>query len=136
MTYLLDTNAISDLMRGSARIENWISGLPHADRLVTCAIVRGEILFGIGRLPKGKRRTELEEASHQFLSAFRCEAVPQGAADYYAVLKLARQRSGLALDENDLWVAATALALTATLVSRDADFTGIEGLPLLNLPPQ
>jgi predicted nucleic acid-binding protein len=37
------------------------------------------------------------------------------------------------LDENDLWVAATALALGARLVSRDADFAGIEGLPVLAL---
>ncbi len=35
---------------------------------------------------------------------------------------------GLALDENDLWVAATALSLGATSVSRDRDFAGIEGL--------
>jgi predicted nucleic acid-binding protein len=133
MIYLLDTNAISDLMRGSLRIENWIAGLPQADRLVTCAIVRGEILFGVGRLPEGKRRTELEDACRQFLGAFRCEAIPQAAADHYAELKLGRQRSGLVLDENDLWVAATALALSATLVSRDSDFTGVEGLTLLNL---
>jgi|SRR5216683_5849867 len=133
MIYLLDTNAISDLMRGSPRIETWMAGLPQMDRLVTCTVVRGELLFGIGRLPEGKRRTELEDAGHQFLAAFRCEAIPQGAADHYAALKLARQRGGLALDENDLWVAATALALGATLVSRDTDFTGIDGLALMNL---
>jgi predicted nucleic acid-binding protein len=33
------------------------------------------------------------------------------------------------LDENDLWIAATALARGATLVSRDRDFAGIEALP-------
>jgi predicted nucleic acid-binding protein len=32
------------------------------------------------------------------------------------------------MDENDLWIAATALALNATLVTRDADFGGIAGL--------
>jgi len=30
-------------------------------------------------------------------------------------VKLAQQRRGLSLDENDLWMAATALALGATL---------------------
>jgi predicted nucleic acid-binding protein len=34
-------------------------------------------------------------------------------------VKFARQQHGLTLDGNDLWVAATALALGATLVSRD-----------------
>lgn len=131
MTYLLDTNAISDLMRAAPRIENWMAGLDQADRVVTCTIVRGEILFGIARLPAGRRRAELEETSHQFLAAFRCEPIPERAADLYATLKITRQQRGLTLDENDLWVAATALALGATLVSHDSDFTGIEGLSVV-----
>lgn len=46
---------------------------------------------------------------------------------------LARQQRGLPLDENDLYAAATALALGATLVSRDIDFGGIEGLQVVAL---
>ena len=131
MIYLLDTNAISDLMRADARIEGWIAGLAPADRVVTCTIVRGEILFGIARLPRGKRRTELEETSLQFLNAFRCEPIPERAADFYADLKVARRQRGLTLDENDLWVAATALAIGAGLVTRDGDSAGIDGLSVV-----
>src|ERR1700730_15399639 len=120
-------------MRASQRIEDWMAKLNQGDRVFTCTIVRGELLFGIARLPSGRRRAELEETGHQFLSVFHCEPVPEHAADFYATVKLARQRSGLALDENDLWVAATALALGATLVSRDADFAGIDGLPVVAL---
>jgi predicted nucleic acid-binding protein len=36
------------------------------------------------------------------------------------------------LDENDLWIAATALALYATLISRDSDFHYIDGLKVEN----
>ena len=133
MTYLLDTNAISDLMRAVPRIENWMAGLDRGDRVVTCTIVRGEILFGIARLPPDRRRTELEETGRQFLAIVRCEPVPERAADFYAAVKLARRQRGLALDENDLWVAATALALGATLVSRDGDFGGIDGLAVVVL---
>jgi len=133
VTYLLDTNAISDLMRAAPRIENWMAGLAHSDRVVTCAIVRGEILFGIAKLPPGRRRTELEETGRQFLAAIRCEPIPERAGDFYATVKLARQRRGLTLDENDLWLAATALALGATLVSRDSDFGSIDGLTVVAL---
>jgi tRNA(fMet)-specific endonuclease VapC len=52
----------------------------------------------------------------------------ESAGDHYANVKLARQKQGLALDENDLWIAATALAVGATLVSRDTDLRQIAGL--------
>ena len=60
MIYLLDTNAISDLMKADLRIEKWMAGLNEDDRVVTCTIVRGEILFGIAR-----RRADPEEKSRQ-----------------------------------------------------------------------
>ena len=110
-----------------------MAGLGPADRIVICPIVRGEVLFGIARLPTGRRRVRLEEASRQRLAVLPCEPIPEGAGDIYAALKLVRQQRGLTLDENDLWVAATALALGATLVSRDRDFAGIDGLSVVAL---
>lgn len=62
------------------------------------------------------------------LAAIPCEAVPPAAGDAYAETKLARQRKGAALDDNDCWIAATALAFGATLVTRDADFRQIDRL--------
>lgn len=91
MTYLLDTNAISELMRADPRVEKWMFGLNEADRIVTSPIVRGEILFGISRLPVGRRRSELEQAGNQFLNAFHCEPIPEIAGDFYAAIKLTRQ---------------------------------------------
>jgi predicted transcriptional regulator len=84
----LDTNAISDLMRASPRIENWMARLAQTDRVVTCTVVRGEILFRIARIPPGRRRSELEEASSQFLTAIRCEPIPERAGDFYAPFNL------------------------------------------------
>ena len=133
MIYLLDTNAISDLMRHDLRIEKWMAGLNEDDRIVTCTIVRGEVLFGIARLAESRRRTDLEEKSRQLFEAMPCEPVPERAGDFYAAVKLTRLKRGLALDENDLWVAATALVLGATLVSRDRDFAGIDALPVVAL---
>jgi predicted nucleic acid-binding protein len=101
--------------------------------VVTCPVVRGEILFGVHRVPAGRRRTELEATAHRFLSTFVCQPIPRTAGDHYAELKVYRQRSGLVIDENDLWIAATALALGAVLVSRDVDFAGIPGLSVVAL---
>jgi len=131
--FLLDTNAISDLMKAEARLEKWLSSLRDEDRLVTCVIARGEILFGLARLAEGRRRLELEQKAANILAALPCESIPERAAEFYAHAKCVQQRRGLSLDENDLWIAATALALDATLVTRDTDFQQIEHLRILAL---
>jgi tRNA(fMet)-specific endonuclease VapC len=131
VTYLLDTNAISALMRADTRMASWLSSIGPDDRVVVCAIARGEILFGLERLARGRRRNELEEKAGKLFAILPCEPVPAAAGDRYANVKVSQQRRGLPLDENDLWIAATALALDATLVSRDSDFRAIEGLALV-----
>jgi predicted nucleic acid-binding protein len=132
MIFLLDTNAFSDLMRKRAKIEERLSSLDPLDSVVTCTIVRGEILYGIRKLPKGHRRDELLKQAAPLFAALCCEAVPESAADHYANVKIAREREGLVLDENDLWIAATALGLGAALVTRDKDFQRIDGLLVEN----
>jgi len=128
MIFLLDTNAFADLMREHPKMEAHLASLSSVDRIVICSVVRGEVRYGLERLPQGKRRQELEAKAAKLFAVLPCEPVPEGAGDHYARIKIARQRKGLALDENDLWIAATALALGAVLVSRDSDFQQIEGL--------
>ena len=131
MIYLLDTNAISALMRADARMATWLSSIGVDDRVVICPIARGEILFGLERLAPGRRRAELEGKAGKLFAILPCEPIPAAAGDRYANVKVSQQRRGLPLDENDLWIAATALAVDATLVSRDSDFQAIEGLALV-----
>ena len=61
------------------------------------------------------------------------EAVPERAGNIYAAMKVTRRQRGLSLDENDLWVAATAIALDAALVSPDTDFSGVDGLRVVTV---
>jgi predicted nucleic acid-binding protein len=96
--------------------------------VVTCPIVRGEVLFGIAR--DCRRANGAPSWKRQGASSWLSSAANRSL---YAAVKLARQQRGLSLDENDLWVAATALALGATLVSRDSDFESIDGLPIVAL---
>lgn len=128
MDFLLDTNGFSDLMRADPQVEARLAALPASDRVVICTIVRGEILFGIQRLPSGRRRRDLETKAASLFAVIPCEPVPEAAGDHYATLKMDRLRLGLGLDENDLWIAATALALGAVLVTRDLDFSRLTGL--------
>ncbi len=128
MIFLLDTNAFSDLMRKHSKLDVRLDSLRSADRVVICPVVRGEIRYGIEQLPQSRRRQDLENQAAPLFAIIPCESIPKAAGDFYSQIKLTRQLKGLTLDENDLWIAATALALGAVLVSRNSDFQQIEGL--------
>ena len=128
MAYLLDTTAFSDLMREQPQMQTRLAALAPDETLSICTVVRGEILHGLGRLPEGQRRDDLAAKAARLFAAIPCLSIAESAADHYAEIKLARQRKGLVLDENDLWIAATARQARATLVSRDSDFQRIDEL--------
>ena len=128
MAYHLDTSAFSDLMREHPQMQTRLGALPPDETVSLCAIVRGEILHGLGRLPPGQRREDLTAKAMRLFAALPCLSVGEAAAGHYAEIKLTRQSKGLTLDENDLWIAASARQSSAVLVSRDRDFQRIDGL--------
>lgn len=82
--------------------------------LVTVAEVR--VGFAIGGL--GSQRVEREEKR---LESFGSLGITCGVASEYVRLRVASHTEGLNVGANDLWIAATAEALRAPLVSCDAD---------------
>jgi len=100
------------------------------DRVLICAITRGEILYGLTRLAQGKRRQDLEAEATAVFNELECVPVPETAADHYANAKSAAEKQGTPLDENDLWIAATTLSLSAVLVTTDTDFRRVSTLKL------
>lgn len=123
---LLETNAISDLMRDHPPILARVA--QHRDPITTSVIVVGEIRYGLERLPLGKKRTDLEARAFRGVTNVRVEAATEPVADVYGRLKASLESQGLNLDDNDLWIATTALTLGSVLVTRDAIFARIPGL--------
>ena len=118
MDYLLETSTCSLLMAHHPQVKAHFDSLSDdEDYVFTCTIVRGEILFGIERLPTGRRRQSLENQAVNLFVGLPCEAVPEEAGDFYARMKRQAEQQGTPLGENDLWICATALALDAILVT-------------------
>jgi tRNA(fMet)-specific endonuclease VapC len=122
---LLDTNAVSDLMRDHPKVKAQVGN--HPDPVLTSVVVVGEIRYGLNRLPPGKKRNDLEARAQIILAAFRIEPVTEPIADAYGRLKASLESQGLNLDDNDLWIAATARTLGNLLVTRDQIFSQVPG---------
>lgn len=129
MIYLLDTNAVSDVMFEHPVVDARLARISSpTDEATVCTIVLGEILAGIERLPDGRKRLDLQAKANLILPGFRCLPIDPLAAGHYARLKRTARSTGVAINDNDLWIAATAIVVGATLVTRDADFTRLPGL--------
>jgi tRNA(fMet)-specific endonuclease VapC len=123
---LLDTNAVSDLMMDHPTVRSRLQS--HLGRKLTSTIVQGEIRYGLNRLPLGKKRTDLENRAIRTLFAIQVEPVSISISEEYGRLKAALEVQGLNLGDNDLWIAATAISLACTFVTRDLIFLRVPGL--------
>ncbi len=123
---LLDTNAVSDFMRDHPTVKARIGS--HSDPILTSVLVVGEIRYGLDRLPIGKKRTDLESRAKTILAGLRIEAVTEQIANTYGSLKATLESRGLSLDDNDLWIAATAMTHGFIVVTRDQIFSKVPGL--------
>ena len=102
--------------------------LTNVDYYFTIPIVYGEIQYGIERLKSGRKRRELSQKADYLFHEVPCEAIPREAGNYFAQLKRQSERQGTPLEDNDLWIASTALVFDAILVTTDTDFRRLQGL--------
>lgn len=131
---VLDTNVISEAMRGAAadaRVMSWLRGLDEVP--VTTVINRAEIMAGVALLPEGAGRSRLQEAA---VTAFNglgvcLPLVPECAAAYGDIVAT-RQSLGRPIGAMDALIAATARVADAVVATRDlSDFEDL-GLALIN----
>jgi len=123
---LLDTNAVSDLMRDHPKVKARIA--KETAPITSTVIIVGEIRYGLERLPLGKKRADLGARAQAILADLRIEPVTETIAGVYGRLKASLESEGLNLDYNDLWIAATAIDLGRVLVTRDKVFLQVPGL--------
>ena len=62
-------------MQQHPKVRARVASLAPEDRLIICTIVRGEVLYGLERMPQGKKRRDLEAKAASLFSALLCEPI-------------------------------------------------------------
>lgn len=133
---VIDTNVVSEIVKLSpARsVTDWFA-LQTLRDLYTTTITQAEVLFGIELLPKGRRRSALQDAMALiFDQTFAGRVLPfdEGAAYAFAMIAANHRASGRTVGELDSQIAAIALSCGAPLATRNVrDFQG-SGVELIN----
>ena len=120
MIYVLDTNAVSALMKGNPAVVDRLAATTPAEVAIPQPVV-AEIAFGIERLPRSKRRTSLQ-ARFDLVSAELPRAEwTDAVSQMFGRVKATLERRGTRIEEFDAAIAAHALVLDATLVTAELD---------------
>jgi tRNA(fMet)-specific endonuclease VapC len=118
--YVLDTNAVSALMKGSPAVIERLAATAPAEVAIPQPVL-AEIAFGIERLPRSKRRTSLQ-ARFDLVSAELARAEWTDAVSrMFGRIKATLERRGTRIEDFDAAIAAHALAVEATLVTANLD---------------
>jgi tRNA(fMet)-specific endonuclease VapC len=130
--YLLDTNILSDIAKDpsgrAAQEHQRLTEDPETD-VFTSIIVACELRFGV--IKKGSAR--LAARVDEQLAGIRIAPLSAGADDAYAALRTDLERRGQPIGQNDMLIAAHALALDAILVTDNVrEFKRVKGLRLEN----
>ena len=120
MTYILDTNAISALMRGHAAVVERLAETVPAEVAVPQPVL-AEIAFGIERLPRSKRRAALQARLDLLCAELPRAEWTDVVSQTYGRVKAMLERRGTRIEDFDAAIAAHAVALDATLVTANVD---------------
>ena len=128
--YVLDSCICIDLMRGKLPIAYDIMRQSDPKQFVVPAIVAAELNFGVEKCNDPEKARRLTE---RFLAPFDIAPFDEVCARAYGSIRNQLRLAGKPIGPNDMLVAATALALQATLVSSNLrEFARVEGLRLEN----
>jgi toxin FitB len=121
VSFLLDTNVVSELMkpRPEPLVLAWAE--PHEEACFLSALTVGEIERGIGLLPSGRKKDRLTAAFSAYLRIVgeQILSFDVAIARRWAALTVHSQRQGRRLSVLDSMIEATALHWNLTLVTRN-----------------
>jgi len=132
---VVDTNVVSDLMRPqpAGEVVAWFAGQdPTVLRLTSVTVA--ELLYGIARLPRGRRRDSLNAAADELTLRFADDvlAFDLAAARRYSAIVTARERAGTPIAALDAQIAAICLVHDAMLATRNVKDFAETGVDIVN----
>jgi tRNA(fMet)-specific endonuclease VapC len=123
--FIVDTTILSALMKSEPAPSRQLLQTDPSDVFVPGPVV-AEIRYGIARLARSKRKALLEERLATLLRAVERAPWTDDVSSHFGATKAQLERRGSRLDDFDIAIAAHALAIDATIVTRNLNTTAVD----------
>jgi tRNA(fMet)-specific endonuclease VapC len=124
MKLCIDTNIYSAYKRGDSATTNV---LEEAEEIVIPAIVLGELYAGF-YLGSHTRKNQQELDDFLDIPGVYVADIDSKISEKYGYLVKCLKENGTPIPTNDIWIAATALQISAKLMTFDSHFKHIPGI--------
>lgn len=128
---ILDTSAFTALTRGNPTILQIVDS-SEFDSIIIPLATDAELRFGYSNGNQESTNLERYKRLKQDISA-ELVTPDQETSKLYAILATWCAQHGIAVSQNDLWIAATAVQAGGILLSLDADFSRMPQVRLAKL---
>ncbi len=128
-TYLLDTDSYTFLAEEKLEVLAHVNALKPGDRGYISFATVAEWEYGYYNTLNPQLRAKIRLIGNKAFD--RISGVVQSSQDInsiYGQIRADLRRAGAMIPLNDIWIAATALAIGATLVTHDAHFQHVKNL--------
>ena len=124
---LIDTNVIIRFFKGETEL---FSLFDDMEQLYVSSVSVGELMYGA---KLSKKSDFNRENCFCFCEQMKVLQPDLEVAKMYGKIKSNLKAKGRPIPENDIWIAATALAADLELVTADSDFENISGLCVVKM---
>lgn len=121
-SHLLDSNTIIALFANEA---NGAESVGKSSSLYTTSVVAGELYYGALNSSKKEENVSRLELFLDSVQILNCDAA---TSKLFGSIKASLRTQGKPIPDNDIWIAASAIQHSLTLVTRDDHFSAIETL--------
>lgn len=122
---LLDTNVIIRYIKDEDNLDD----IFEEEKLFYSSITFGELLFGAELSARKQNNAKIYSDFRKELEEIKPDSI---VAPFYAKIKAQVKTDGHPIPENDIWIAACAMAYELTIVTADKHFSFIKGISIEN----
>ncbi|MGB7729392.1 MAG: type II toxin-antitoxin system VapC family toxin [Candidatus Acidiferrum sp.] len=129
-SYLIDTNTVIYIRK--AQPESALRAFEQLRRgeAIISVITYGELRYGVSKNPE---RAAAWEILARITDLLPVSPLPAGAGEIYGEVRAELEKKGQIIGNNDLWIAAHAMAQGLTLVTNNVkEFRRVGGLKIQN----